>query len=123
MELIVMYRLVEDDMTTHMRKLSCVADKLRELGQPLQEMQLVTKVQATFPEKFRIVRSVWANVPLDERTMDNNGNVFVQKRMWLSPMKDLMAPAKPLQCVVTYEEEVVEIDEVAEFTMESATVL
>lgn len=39
----------EDDMTTHMRKLSCVAEKLRELGQPLQEMQLVTKALATFP--------------------------------------------------------------------------
>ena len=60
-----------DDMTTHIRKLSCIADKLRELGQPLEEMQLVTKALATLPERFRIVRSVWANVPLDERTIDN----------------------------------------------------
>ena len=58
-------------MTTHIRKLSSIADKLRELEQPLEEMQLVTKALATLPEKFRIVRSVWANVPLDERTMDN----------------------------------------------------
>lgn len=61
----------DDDMTTHIRKLSSIADKLRELGQPLDEMQLVTKALATLPEQFRIVRSVWANVPLNERTVDN----------------------------------------------------
>ncbi len=61
----------DDDMTTHLQKLSSIADKLRELGQPMDEMQLVTKALATLPEKFRIVRSVWANVPLEERTMDN----------------------------------------------------
>jgi hypothetical protein len=60
-----------DDMTTHMRKFSCIADKQRELRQPLQEMQLVNKALATLPEKFRIDRSVSANVQLDERTMDN----------------------------------------------------
>jgi hypothetical protein len=38
-------------------------------------------------------------------------------------MKDLMTPAKPLQPEVIHEEEVVEVDEVAESTMESATVL
>jgi hypothetical protein len=38
-------------------------------------------------------------------------------------MKDLMTPAKPLQPEVIHKEEVVEIDEVAESTMESATVL
>ncbi len=62
---------IEDDMTTRMRKFSCFADKLRELGHPLREMQLVTKALATLRETFRIVRSVWANVPLDKRTMDN----------------------------------------------------
>ena len=60
-----------DDMTTHLQKLSSIADKLRELGQPMDQMQLVTKALATLPEKFRIVRSVWANIPLEERTMDN----------------------------------------------------
>jgi hypothetical protein len=50
-------------------------------------------------------------------------NVFGQKRMYSSPMKDRMTPAKPLQHEVIHEEEVVETDEVAEFTMESATVL
>lgn len=61
----------DDDMTTHIQKLSNIANKLRELNQPLEEMQLVTKALATLPEKFRIVRSVWASVPLEERTMDN----------------------------------------------------
>ena len=60
-----------DDMTVHIQKLSSIADKLKELGQPLDNMQLVTKALATIPEKFRIVRSVWANVPLNERTIDN----------------------------------------------------
>jgi hypothetical protein len=50
-------------------------------------------------------------------------NVYGQKRMYSSPMKDLTTPAKPLQPEVIHEEEVMEIDEVAESTMESATVL
>lgn len=58
-------------MTVHIQKLSSIADKLRELGQPLDNMQLVTKALATIPEKLRIVRSVWANVHLNERTIDN----------------------------------------------------
>ena len=58
-------------MTVHIQKLSSIADKLRELGQPVDNMQLVTKALATIPEKFRIVRSIWANVPLNERTIDN----------------------------------------------------
>lgn len=58
-------------MTTHIRNLSSIADKLRELEQPLDEMQLVTKALATLPEQFRVVRSVWASVPLGERTVDN----------------------------------------------------
>ena len=62
---------VDDDMTTHIQKLTSVSDKLRELGQPLDEMQLVKKALATLPEKFRVVRSVWASVPLNERTIDN----------------------------------------------------
>ena len=66
-----MFIYTDDDMTTHIRKLSSVADKLRELGQPLDEMQLVTKALATLPEQFRVVRSVWASVPLGERTVDN----------------------------------------------------
>ena len=47
-------------MTVHIQKLSSIADKLRELGQPVDNMQLVTKALATIPEKFRIVRSIWA---------------------------------------------------------------
>jgi len=58
-------------MTAHIKKLSSIADQLRELGQPLDEMKFVTEALATLPEKFRIVRSVWANVPLNERTIDN----------------------------------------------------
>jgi hypothetical protein len=50
-------------------------------------------------------------------------NVFGQKRMYSSPMKDLMTPAKPFQHEAIHEEEVVEIDEIAEFPMESAKVL
>jgi hypothetical protein len=62
---------LDDDMTSHIQKLTSVSNKLRELGQPLDEMQLVTKALATLPEKFRVVRSVWASVPLNERTIDN----------------------------------------------------
>ncbi len=69
--LIIKFIYIDDDMTTHIRKLSSIVDKLRELGQPLDEMQLVTKALATLPEQFRVVRSVWANVPLNERTIDN----------------------------------------------------
>ncbi len=62
---------LDDDMTTHIQKLTSISDKLKELGQSLYEMQLVTKALATLPEKFRVVRSVWASVPLNERTIDN----------------------------------------------------
>jgi hypothetical protein len=58
-------------MRTHIKKLSNVADKLGEQDQPLSNIQLVSKALATLPETFRIVRSVWASVPVADRTLDH----------------------------------------------------
>ena len=58
-------------MRTYIQKLSITADKLREREQPLSEIQIVSKALTSLPETFRIVRSVWASVPAQDRTLDH----------------------------------------------------
>jgi hypothetical protein len=58
-------------MRTYIQKLSITADKLRERDQPLSEIQIVSKALTSLPETFRIVRSVWASVPAQDRTIDH----------------------------------------------------
>ena len=57
-------------MRTHVQKLSACVDRLRERNLNIDEIQVVSKALATLPEKFRVVRSVWSGVPVNERTMD-----------------------------------------------------
>ena len=85
-------------MRTHIQKLSVIADKLRERGEVLPEIQLVTKglaslwvlylnittlslLNMTFffslsihifrPKDYRIIRSIWAAVPVADRTLNH----------------------------------------------------
>ena len=58
-------------MRTHIQKLMVIADKLRERDQVLTEVQLVTRALSTIPESFRIVRSLWTNVPVEDRTLEH----------------------------------------------------
>ena len=60
--------LLGDDMRTHIQKLSTCVDRLRERNLLVEEVQIVSKALATLPEKFKVVRSLWANVPISERT-------------------------------------------------------
>ncbi len=58
-------------MRTMIQKLSNTADQTREREQILPEVQLVSKVLATLPENFRIIRTVWISLPATDRTLDH----------------------------------------------------
>jgi hypothetical protein len=47
------------------------ANKLREMGSPLQDKYIINRMLQTLPESYRHVRSAWTNVPRDEKTIDN----------------------------------------------------
>ncbi len=58
-------------MRTMIQKLSNIADQLREREKILPEVQLVSKALSTLQENFRIVRTVWASLPTNDRTLDH----------------------------------------------------
>jgi hypothetical protein len=47
------------------------ANKLREMGSPLQDKYIINRMLQTLPESYRHVRSAWTNGPRGEKTIDN----------------------------------------------------
>ena len=58
-------------MRTMIKKLSNIADQLREREQILPEVQLVSIALSTLPENFRIIRTVLTSLPPKDRTLDH----------------------------------------------------
>jgi hypothetical protein len=66
---------------------------------------VLRKAPATIPEKFRIFGSVWADLPLNERAVDNLLHRLSSEEKGSTLMKDRMALVKPLQHMAKHEEE------------------
>ena len=59
------------DIRHHINTLINDANRLREMGSPLQNKYMVNRMLPTLPESFRHVRSQWPNVPTNEKTVEN----------------------------------------------------
>jgi hypothetical protein len=59
------------DIRYHINCIMNDANKLREMGSPLQDKYIINRMLQTLPESYRHVHSAWTNVPRDEKTIDN----------------------------------------------------
>ena len=59
------------DIRHHINCIMNAANKLREMGSPLQNKYIINRLLQTLPESFRHVRTGWTNVPNDEKTIEN----------------------------------------------------
>jgi hypothetical protein len=48
-----------------------IANQLRGMNEPVPERQILDKILAALPPNFRMVRSAWTVVPVNERTIDS----------------------------------------------------
>lgn len=59
----------EHNMMTHITAIENLAQQLEDLGQPMSESQIMTKIVSTLPYKFRGFMTVWDNLSAKEKTM------------------------------------------------------
>lgn len=47
-----------------------MANKLRDVGRPLETSQIIGKIISSLPESYARVRTVWQSTPMAERTIE-----------------------------------------------------
>ena len=60
-----------DDIATHISKVEGVAERLKQLREPVPDSMVVTKILNTFPSEFIHFTSAWESTPKAERTREN----------------------------------------------------
>lgn len=60
-----------DSINTHVNKVLSMANLLKDMGQPVQEDVLLTKIICSLPASYNDVVAAWTNVPPKEQTVAN----------------------------------------------------
>ena len=91
------------NMKTHIAKIQTIAHHLGEVGRPVEERELITKVVCTLPEPYRSFVSSWRHVPADKQTMTTLTSLLLQEEReiakWTpktSSSQELALHAQPL---------------------------
>lgn len=59
----------DHDVTSHVTAIEALANQLSDLGSPVTELNLVTKIICTLPPSFEIVVAAWENLEDDKKTL------------------------------------------------------
>lgn len=59
----------EHDVMTHITEIETMASQLSDVGAPMNDVQIMTKIVCTLPPSYRNFTTVWSGVPIAERTI------------------------------------------------------
>lgn len=59
------------DIRSHINGIINISNKLREMGNPVQEKYVISKILSSLPATFWHARSSWTKVPKAEQTVAN----------------------------------------------------
>lgn len=62
---------IGDDINTHINKILSIANLLKDLGKPLDEDMIITKIMCSLPASYNSIVTAWANVPEEHQTIAN----------------------------------------------------
>jgi transposase InsO family protein len=60
-----------DDIATHISKIESISDRLKQLGEPIPDSMIMTKILNTLPSAYNHFASAWDSTPKEERTREN----------------------------------------------------
>ena len=60
-----------DSMNTHINKVLSMGNLLKDLGQPIAEEMLVTKIVCSLPPSYNNIIATWTNLPALKQTVSN----------------------------------------------------
>ena len=72
-----------DSLNAHVNKVMSMGNLLKDLGQPVPEEMLLTKIICSLPSSYNSIIAAWTNVPAQEQTVAN-------LKIWLLQMENLM---------------------------------
>ena len=66
------YRMnVGDSINTHINKIQTIANCLKDLGKPVEEDSIITKIICSLPPAYNSIVTAWANLPVEQQTVVN----------------------------------------------------
>jgi hypothetical protein len=57
-----------DSIATHVAKIEMMAQNLEDIGQPMSENQIISKMITSLPSEYRHVLTAWKSMPADQKT-------------------------------------------------------
>lgn len=60
-----------DSIITHMAKVENLAQRIKDTGEKISDVMIMTKILNTLPSKFKTVRQAWLSVEDTKRTLEN----------------------------------------------------
>lgn len=57
-----------DNIASHIAKIEMMAQNLEDIGQPMSENQIISKMITSLPSEYRHVLSAWKSMPTDQKT-------------------------------------------------------
>ena len=60
-----------DDINTHITKILSIGSLLKDLGKPIDDDMVITKIMCNLPASYNNIVTAWANVPEDQQTIQN----------------------------------------------------
>lgn len=77
---------VGTDMKNHVANIKFIAHQLGEVGRPVDEKELITKIVSTLPVAYRPFVSSWRHVPLERQTLLNLTSLILQEEREISKL-------------------------------------
>ncbi|UYV60408.1 hypothetical protein LAZ67_1001058 [Cordylochernes scorpioides] len=60
-----------DNIASHISKVETQAQQMKDLGEPISDVALITKIICSFPDKYKNFITAWDSVSSEEKTLEN----------------------------------------------------
>ncbi|UYV65135.1 hypothetical protein LAZ67_3003247 [Cordylochernes scorpioides] len=60
-----------DNIATHISKVETLAQQMKDLGEPISDVALITKIICSLPDKYKNFITAWDSVSSEEKTLEN----------------------------------------------------
>ncbi|UYV65259.1 hypothetical protein LAZ67_3003730 [Cordylochernes scorpioides] len=60
-----------DNIATHISKVETLAQQMKDLGEPISDVALITKIICSLPDKYKDFITAWDSVSSKEKTLEN----------------------------------------------------
>ncbi|UYV74313.1 hypothetical protein LAZ67_11002983 [Cordylochernes scorpioides] len=90
-----------DNIATHISKVETLAQQMKDLGEPISDVALITKIICSLPDKYKNFITAWDSVSSEEKTLENL-TARLLKEESLQDQWDSSGNSKPDNALMTF---------------------